>query len=85
MSPEIIKLITENTKYEIWSNSFMPFFVQVRLNKLECREKVFFFLIFLLLLISKSETFIYFRLIACKEKKMKVFFVFILKIRAYRS
>ncbi len=40
--------------------------IQVHRNKLECREKV----------ISKSETFIYFRFIACKVKHFKRFFLF---------
>ncbi len=55
--------------------------IQVHLNKLECREKVNFSL----QVISKSETFIYFRFIACKVKHFKSFFVLILMIRAYRS
>ncbi len=55
--------------------------IQVHLNKLECREKVHFFL----QVISKSETFIYFRFIACKVKHFKSFFVLILMIRAYSS
>ncbi len=50
-------------------------------QKLECREKVHFFL----QVISKSETFIYFRFIACKVKHLKKFFVLILMIRAYSS
>ncbi len=55
--------------------------LQVHLNELECREKVHFFL----KVISKSETFIYFRFIACKVKHFKRFFVLILMIRAYSS
>ncbi len=59
-----------------------PVKIQVHLNKLECREKVIFFL----QVISKSETFIYFRFIACKVKHFKsFFFVLILMIRAYSS
>ncbi len=54
--------------------------VQLHLNKLECREKVNFFL----QLISKSETFIYFRYITCKVKHLKKI-VLILRIRAYSS
>ncbi len=46
-------------------------YIQVHLNKLECREKV--------------ETFIYFRFIACKVKHFKSFFVLILMIRPYSS
>ncbi len=52
--------------------------VQVHLNKLECRE-------IFSCNISKSETFIYFRFIACKVKHFKSFFVLILMIRAYSS
>ncbi len=55
-------------------------YIQVHLNKLECREKVHFFL----QVISKSETFIYFRFIACKVKHFKKN-VLILMIRAYSS
>ncbi len=55
--------------------------IQVHLNELECREKVNFFL----QVISKRETFIYFRFIACKVKHFKSFFVLILMIRAYSS
>ncbi len=51
------------------------------LKKLEYHEKFFFFL-----LISKCETFINSRFIACKEKHFKMFlFVLILAIRAYSS
>ncbi len=45
-------------------------YVQVHLNELECREKVNFFL----QVISKSETFIYFRFIA--SKTFQKFFCF---------
>ncbi len=44
-------------------------------QRLEYEEKV----------ISKSETFIYFRLITCKVKHFKSFFVLIWMIRAYSS
>ncbi len=54
-------------------------YVQVHLNELECREKVNFFL----QVISKSETFIYFRFIA--SKTFQKFFCFNLMIRAYSS
>ncbi len=45
---------------------------QVHLKKIEYRGNLFFFF----LLISKSETFIYFRFIACKVKHFKSFFCF---------
>ncbi len=44
----------------------------MHLNELECREKGNFFLE----VISKSETFIYFKFIACKVKHFKSFFCF---------
>ncbi len=51
--------------------------IQVHLKKIEYGDKVFS------LLISKSETFIYFRFITCKVKHFKSCFVLILMIRAY--
>ncbi len=49
-------------------------YIQVHLNKLECREK--FFSTFFSCNISKRETFIYFRFITCKVKHFKSFFCF---------
>ncbi len=68
-------------KREKLSGKCCELYIQVHLNKLECREKVHFFL----WVISKSETCIYFRFIACKVKHFKSFFVLILMIRAYSS
>ncbi len=55
--------------------------LQVHLNKLECREKVHF----LLKLISKSETFIYFRFITYKVKHKKKIEFWGLELTAHES
>ncbi len=53
-------------------------------QKIRIWWKSSFFLLFIVL-ISKSETFIYFRFITCKVKHFKGCFVLILMIRAYSS
>ncbi len=64
---------TSNKSLYSMTNTILDRFnIQVHLNKLECREQVHFFL----LVISKNETFIYFRFSACKVKHFKSFFCF---------